>query len=114
MSINYRSMVAVLGAAALCTACNTTGDPRSGGIFWSPSKAQARQNELLSIQDQAQQAATAAESRTGSLRSQINSLRARIAAKKDQLNTAGSVAEADRLRAEIRKLENDLDSLYSL
>lgn len=113
MSFNYLCKISVLGAA-FCVSCTTTGDPRSGGIFWSPSKAQERQNELLSIQASSQKAADAAENRTSSLRNQIASLQSQIAAKKRALTNAGSIKEAERIRAEIRKLEQDLDSLYSM
>lgn len=35
-------------------ACETTGDPRHGGIFWSDSKAQARQDGLRRAAESAQ------------------------------------------------------------
>lgn len=46
--------VGLCAAAVLATTgCETTGDPNSGGIFWSESKAQdrlhARQNELNTL-----------------------------------------------------------------
>lgn len=34
-------LVAIFAAGALCS-CETTGDPRQGGIFWSERKAQDR------------------------------------------------------------------------
>ena len=114
MNIRYSSLAAVLSTVVLCTACTTTGDPRSGGIFWSPSKAQARQAELLSLQAMSQQEAEAHENQTGTLRRQINSLQAQIQSKKAQLNRVESIEEAARLRAEIERLENDLSDLYSL
>jgi TolA-binding protein len=114
MNSNFYGIASLLGVALLLSSCTTTGDPRSGGIFWSPSKAQARQNELLGIQAQAQREADAAESRTGDLRRQISSLKSQIAAKKRSLNSTSSIEEASRIRAEIRKLEKDLDNLYSL
>ena len=32
----------IAGAGLALTACETTGDPNKGGIFWSPTKAQQR------------------------------------------------------------------------
>jgi hypothetical protein len=39
---NISSLMAVLLLAGSLTGCETTGDPNSGGIFWSPTKAQQR------------------------------------------------------------------------
>ncbi len=47
--------LAPLLLAALClsafTACETTGDPTQGGIFWSERKAQARRGQRESTLD---------------------------------------------------------------
>lgn len=50
-------ILALASAATLaCTSCSTTGDPSTGGIFWSENKAQARlaerQNTLEGIEKQ--------------------------------------------------------------
>ena len=36
------TLATLLGSFVLLTGCETTGDPRSGGIFWSERKAQER------------------------------------------------------------------------
>jgi hypothetical protein len=61
--MNKVLLLGVLAATALAFAgCETTGDPNSGGIFWSPAKAQDRLderqdrlNDLNSDTDQVQQ-----------------------------------------------------------
>ena len=35
-------LIAAVGCTQLFTACETTGNPREGGIFWSEEKAQDR------------------------------------------------------------------------
>ena len=43
------------GSSLLLTGCETTGDPNSGGIFWSEDKAKqriaARQDHLNDVED---------------------------------------------------------------
>jgi hypothetical protein len=51
MKANFiRNSILVLGSAATlaCTSCTTTGDPSTGGIFWSEQKAQGRLAERQS------------------------------------------------------------------
>ena len=40
------SLLALSQAALFLASCETTGDPNSGGIFWSENKAQHRQAVL--------------------------------------------------------------------
>lgn len=40
-----------LGIVASLSSCSTTGDPRSGGIFWSESKAKERVRNLKQESD---------------------------------------------------------------
>ena len=40
------SLLVVSQASFLMVSCETTGDPNSGGIFWSERKAQQRQAVL--------------------------------------------------------------------
>lgn len=52
--------LALASAAAIaCTSCATTGDPSTGGIFWSENKAQdrlaERQDKLESIESRTNQ-----------------------------------------------------------
>lgn len=43
-TISIRSVLLASASAAtlVCTSCSTTGDPSTGGIFWSENKAQDR------------------------------------------------------------------------
>ena len=40
--IRLTTLTCAAGAALLVTSCATTGDPSTGGIFWSERKAQGR------------------------------------------------------------------------
>lgn len=89
----------VLGLAA----CETTGDPRQGGLFgWSESKARVRQEAL---EEQAAQATQAAHTESGKIADasgQRDALRTDVA-------TLGS--RLDRLLSENRRLEAELGAL---
>lgn len=54
--IRVATLAGAAGATLLFTACETTGDPSTGGIFWSEKKAQGRlaerQNKLEHIEKQ--------------------------------------------------------------
>ena len=106
--------LALCGSALLMASCTTTGDPRSGGIFWSAEKAQARQDALRMQESASLEATTAAEKRTAALKSQIAKLKAEIAEKKRQLSICESDIEAAALRSEIAMLENELRQLQSI
>lgn len=44
-SIRFCTLVAVAASVLASVSCETTGDPSTGGIFWSERKAQARLDE---------------------------------------------------------------------
>ena len=48
-----KTIIISLLSAAMMTSCSTTGDPRDGGIFWSPSKADARIGQLNQTNNEA-------------------------------------------------------------
>lgn len=102
----YIMALAVCGLAL--TSCELTGDPRSGGIFWSPSKAQARQDALRNTYMSLQGQATAAEQQNASLKAKRNALKNQIAAKKAQLKATTNQAEAAMLESQIKNMENQL------
>lgn len=106
--------VVLCALSAVMVSCETTGDPRAGGIFWSPTKAQARQDALLHQQSLAQGRLDGELSRTAALKSQIATLRRQIAAKQAALQNTSSVVEANALRSEINSLQSKLNSLTSL
>lgn len=99
--------------------CSTTGDPRSGGIFWSESKAQARQAEMMQTLQDKTVAAKKEEARAGALRSELTSLRAQLS-RAQQSRTQGpapsvsdpaSDAEIQRLKSRINLLERKISTL---
>lgn len=130
-----RCAAAVL-LAGLSTGCETTGDPRQGGLFgWSETKAIERQSALRDQFFLASEENRAAQNRSDSLRttesglrgevadksSQLAALRAEIAALDAQIHGGSIPASAARTRsagigrelgevdsAEARKLENEL------
>lgn len=54
ISIHHLVLAGAAAATLACTSCQTTGDPSTGGIFWSENKAQdrlaERQNHLENIE----------------------------------------------------------------
>lgn len=46
-----RPLFAACALACTLSSCETTGDPTTGGIFWSESKAQSRLNQKQSTLD---------------------------------------------------------------
>lgn len=89
--ISYGSLVcAVAVLAPMFTSCETTGDPNSGTIFWSPSKAMERRTSLLEAQASKQQ--------------ELNSL---------QTKTSNYTSERNRLQQEKKKLEARKKADYS-
>lgn len=76
-------------------ACQTTGDPRQGGIFWSESKARARQDGLLRDAADSQREVDEQTRRGAGLRGQQQGL---------------SIEEA-RLRSELDRLMTENESL---
>ena len=67
--------VSFLAAAFVNTGCELTGDPTQGGIFWSPTKAAERQEQLLQEQRAREQELQELNRRNSSLRSTRSSLR---------------------------------------
>lgn len=59
-----------LFSATMMISCSTTGDPRSGGIFWSPSKADARIDQLNRTNNEAMYQKQKAENRNTRLKSE--------------------------------------------
>ena len=60
--------ILLIASAAFLSSCSTTGDPRSGGIFWSPQKAQSRVNQLDQIHQEAQYQKQKVESKNRKLK----------------------------------------------
>lgn len=109
MKLHYHILAGALCIAA--TACTTTGDPTSGGIFWSPTKAQMRQEELLSANQALQGELKRETNKTGKLIARRDRLRAQIEAKKAELRRTSDPAKANNISNEIAYLENLLSTL---
>lgn len=99
--------------------CSTTGDPRSGGIFWSESKAKARQTEMMQTLQDKTIAAKKEEARAGALRSELASLRAQLSRAQQSreqglaspASDPASDAEIQRLKSRINLLERKISTL---
>ena len=83
---NCRARCLAFAAACLLAGCETTGDPRQGGLFgWSESKANERQNALQLEASEAMRASELERARTqdsqryeSTLRFTVEQLRARL------------------------------------
>lgn len=104
-------ILSIIGLAALASSCTTTGDPTTGGIFWSPAKAQARQQALMGENQALQSQLSAETAKTESLVAQRERLRAQIAAKKAELERAATPTQAATISHEIADLESQLAKL---
>ena len=62
----------VLACAFASISCETTGNPREGGIFWSEKKAQDRLDERQSHLDNIQGKTRQTESNSASTQRKIN------------------------------------------
>lgn len=104
-----RQAIAALAVGAVCAGCETTGDPRQGGLFgWSETKAKARQEERRERIGSAQSELDG-QSRQGSA---LESHDAAIGQKLSAAERQHADAEA-RLRDEQQTLNEKLDRLES-
>ena len=98
-------------SAILClvsSACSTTGDPTSGGIFWSPAKARMRQDALVCETYALQSELCSETNKAQNLTAQRERLRAQIQAKKAALRRATSPSQTSTITNEIAELEKQL------
>ena len=116
---NYRkAAVPVVGGlllGGLIAGC--TGDPARGGIFWSESKAKARQNDMWQTLQTKSTTADKAEARVRSLRSQLSLARAELArAQKTAASGSNAAAENENAQLErrIKQLEKEIRVLSSV
>lgn len=116
---NIRPVLPALGIAVLLAAvtASCTGDPTKGGIFWSPSQAQARQDALRADLANKTAELNTATNTTAQKQQQLQSLRAQLArarqkAAAPQNNTAAEdSAEIEKLQAEVRALEKEIETI---
>lgn len=70
------TIVSLLPVASLAlSSCATTGDPSTGGIFWSEAKNQDRLAERQNRLENAESGTRSANSRSNETQRQINALR---------------------------------------
>lgn len=69
-----KTTLIITTALAVSFLSSCTGDPTKGGIFWSPSQAQERQNALRAEQTQKQAELDALQQRNEQLRRQKKAL----------------------------------------
>lgn len=104
----------LISACAVLVSCETTGDPTQGGIFWSPTKAQARQQILNAQLNESQAQVDALESKQNQLLKQRANLRRQISEIKRRLEGATDVSETARLQRQVKALEDELETLSSI
>src|SRR3954447_17448691 len=92
-----------LSAATVITfsGCETTGDPRAGGIFWSETKARQRIAAKQSERLQAKREAVSEHAKLARLESEIKSLRREIA----KVRRARKALQADPIRVEHQRTD---------
>ena len=78
MKTNFiRLTILALASAAsvFCTSCATTGDPSTGGIFWSENKAQDRLAERQNKLENVERRTHSTNRKSAATQRQINALR---------------------------------------
>lgn len=106
--------VTVACATLLLSSCSTTGDPTQGGIFWSPTKAKARQSQLLSEMTASQAKVNELEAKNSQLLKQKANLQSQIRRLRTQAAQTTNPIEAAELNSRISTLESQLENLSSI
>jgi len=91
--------ISISTAAVLLTGCETTGDPRAGGLFgWSETKAVERRDALVSQEQQERSSLEASRARQRELQARERSLDSQLAAQQAKL------AKMQQELADIKKI----------
>ncbi len=101
----------VIGVLFICGLASCTGDPTRGGIFWSPAKAQERQDDLIKTARTLKADADVENAKNKQLNQQLSSLKRQLAQAKADLSNATYTAtpqEIKELEAEVDRLEREL------
>jgi hypothetical protein len=118
MEETQSKIIIFLGATLLLAGCQTTGDPREGGIFWSETKARERQQGLRQEQRLTWEDAEREQNKESHLRNQRASLQSSVAEQRNKLaemqseistlrrsaansNVASDAAELERKRTDL-------------
>lgn len=106
--IFLKSAFAVI--CALCASCSLTGDPTQGGIFWSPTKAMERRQELLNQQVAKQDEYNRLTRVTSSYGNTRNRLQKENRAMKTEREATKSLKGKDAVNAAIMDIEAELEN----
>lgn len=106
--IHIASCVVLVMASLSCT----TGDPTRGGIFWSESKAKARQAELMQEMQQRSQLTQQEESTAKSL----SAMRQKLLTEQRELKSISGYSPAEEAQRQekiqqIQKLRREIDAI---
>lgn len=74
-TLHIGMLSAVAATSLLSVSCETTGDPSTGGIFWSEHKAQARLDERQERLENIESRTDRARARARAKQQEINRLR---------------------------------------
>lgn len=107
-SVCSKSAFAVV--CALCAACQLTGDPTQGGIFWSPSKAMERRQDLLKQQVAKQDEYNRLTRVTSSYGNTRNRLQKENRTLKTEQTATKTLKEKDAVNAAIKSIEAELEN----
>lgn len=108
-----KNILFVAGATCAALLVSCTGDPTRGGIFWSPSKAQERRQQLVMLQDARAEEAADLDRTIRSKQSRLRALMAKINRAKSASASADSDAETAQLQAEAARLQQEINMLSS-
>ena len=97
--------------AALLTACETTGNPYEGGIFWSPQKAMERRTTILEEQAAKLRNINHLEQKTASYTSERNRLRQEKKKLEAQRKAANSLQDKASIDKAIDDIEAELENM---
>ncbi|MGC4014463.1 MAG: hypothetical protein QM755_08120 [Luteolibacter sp.] len=82
--IRAAMLASLIGGGLASVSCETTGDPSTGGIFWSERKAQARLDERQARLNSIEDRTAAAKARSRQKEAEINRLKKEKAAEEKQ------------------------------
>lgn len=100
---------------ALLSSC--TGDPTKGGIFWSPAKAQERQNQLVQTATVLQTETDKATARNQQLKKDLATSQAQLAKIRAEINAISASSHPEEyaaLQAKAARLEQEVANQQAL
>lgn len=104
-------LLAVSTSLVLLSGCETTGDPRSGGVFWSETKAQQRLAGRTGELESERRVASRESAKTSGYRQRKEATQAEIDSYQRGLAAVGD--EISALQSELRGEPGDTKNLLS-